>query len=451
MLKTKLIQAPVLAMPDFEQSFVLETDACDSGVGTVLMQKEHPVAFLSKPLCPRNQTLSVYEKECLTILMAIDKWRPYLQHCQFIIRTDHRSLLYLTEQCITSKLQHKALVRLMDLNYKIQYKKGGANAAADALSRCPTSDEIVAVSECIPSWIQKLMDGYADNLEDKQLITELNISGQNDKGYELSNEIIWYRGRVWVANNTLAQQHIMQALHDSGIGGHSGITATYNRIRALFAWPKLKDSIQTFVQQCSTCQKAKVEHSKLPGLLQPLPVPSQAWEVVSMDFVEGLPPSDRFNAVLVVIDKFLKYGHFIPIRHPYTALHIAKLFLDHVYKLHRLPKAIISDRDPVFTSNLWHELFRLIDTKLLMSSAYHPQTDGQTERLNQCLEGFLHCTVHSCPRQWSKWLAVAEFWYNTAYHSALGRSPFEVLYGHSLRHLGIDRLQLSSVPNRRSG
>lgn len=245
----------------------------------------------------------------------------------------------------------------------------------------------------------------------------------------------------------LAQQHILQALHDSGIGGHSGITATYKRIQGLFAWPKMKESVHRFVQQCTTCQQAKIEHTKLPGLLQPLPVPSQAWEVISMDFVEGLPPSDRYNAVLVVIDKFSKYGHFIPIHHPYTALQIAKVFLDHVYKYHGLPKAIISDRDPVFTSNLWQELFRLTDTKLLMSSAYHPQTDGQTERLNQCLEGFLRCTVHSCPRQWSKWLSVAEFWYNTAYHSVLGRSPFQVLYGHSPRHLGIENLQLCSVPD----
>jgi hypothetical protein len=230
-----------LAVPDFEQSFVLETDACDSGVGAVLMQKDHPVAFLSKPLCPRNQTLSVYEKECLAILMAIEKWRPYLQHRQFVIRTDHRSLLYLTEQRVTSKLQHKALVRLMDLDYKIQYKKGSANVAADALSRCPVSTEVAAVSECVPLWIQKLKEGYEDNSEDKQLLTELSISGQNDKGFVLTNGVIRYKGHVWVGNNTLAQQHIMQALHDSGIGGHSGITATYNRIRALFAWPRLKD------------------------------------------------------------------------------------------------------------------------------------------------------------------------------------------------------------------
>lgn len=112
--------------------------------------------------------------------------------------------------------------------------------------------------------------------------------------------------------------------------------------------------------------------------------------------MEDLPTSKRYNAILVVVDKFSKYGHFIPVHHPYTAMQIAKVFLDNIYKLHGLPKAIISDRDPIFTSTLWRELFRLTDTQLLMSSAYHPQMDGQTERLNQCLEGFSRCTVHSC-------------------------------------------------------
>jgi hypothetical protein len=182
-------------------------------------------------------------------------------------------------------------------------------------------------------------------------------------------------------------------------------------------------------------------------LLEPLPVPSQAWEIVCLDFIEGLPTSDRHNALLVVIDKFTKYGHFIPLTHPFTALQIAQLFMSHIYKLHGLPKAIVSDRDRIFTSAVWQELFRLSDTKLMMSSAYHPQTDGQTERLNQSIEGFLRCTVHSCPKQWSKWIPVAEFWYNTTIHTTLGKSPFEVLYGYTPRQLGISNLQLCSVPD----
>ena len=154
--------------------------------------------------------------------------------------------------------------------------------------------------------------------------------------------------------------------------------------------------------------------------------------MVSLYFIEGLPRSQHYNAILVVVDKFSKYGHFLPLAHPFTALTIAQLYFSHIYKLHGLPEAIISDRHRIFTSNLWKELFKLTDTQLLMSSAYHPQTDGQTERLNQCLEAFLRCSVHSCPKQWSKWLSLAEYWYNTAFHSALGCSPFEVLYGHPL-------------------
>jgi hypothetical protein len=125
-----------------------------------------------------------------------------------------------------------------------------------------------------------------------------------------------------------------------------------------------------------------VEHTKLPGLLQPLLVPSQAWSTVSLDFIEGLPKSRGYDVIFVVVDKFTKYAHFVPMSHPYTALSVAQLYFNNIYKLHGLPEAIISDRDGVFTSALWQELFRLSNTKLLMSSFYHPQTDGQTERLN---------------------------------------------------------------------
>ena len=199
MLKQSLVQAPVLAVPNFDLPFVLETDASDYGIGAVLMQSDHPVAYMSKHLCPRNQTLSVYEKECLAILMAMEKWRPYLQHRPFVIRTDHRSLLHLTEQ------------RLMS---KIQYKKGITNAAADALSRC-ASNEVLAVSECVPSWLQKLTESYSEYPEDKELLKELAVNTNNEKGYSLQDGVIKYKGRIWVGHNVLAQQHILQALHAS--------------------------------------------------------------------------------------------------------------------------------------------------------------------------------------------------------------------------------------------
>lgn len=289
LLKQKLTQAPVLAVPDFNKQFTVETDASDLGIGAVLMQDQHPIAYLSQHLCPRNQALSVYEKECLAILLAIEKWKPYLQHKEFLIKTDHQSLLYLTEQRVSSKLQQKALMKLMGLRFKIAYKKGVHNSAADALSRYPLPDTICAVSSCIPSWMQKLQEGYMEDPQAQQLLTDLSVTKENEKGYKLQEGIIRYKGRVWVGNNKLAQQHILIAMHDSGMGGHSGITPTYIRIKQLFAWPGLKTSVTQFVQQCQVCQQAKSEHTKLPGLLQPLPVPDNAWEIVCMDFIEGLP------------------------------------------------------------------------------------------------------------------------------------------------------------------
>jgi transposase InsO family protein len=192
----------------------------------------------------------------------------------------------------------------------------------------------------------------------------------------------------------------MIALHFSPVGGHSGFPVTYKRIKQHFAWIGMKKQIHTFVTSCSICQQEKPDRSKYPGLLQPLPVPPSAWQVVSLDFVEGLPKSETMNAILVVVDKFSKFSHFIPLSHPFTALTVAKAFFSEVYRLHGLPETIISDRDRIFTSNLWRELFKLVGVTLAMSSAYHPQTDGQTERVNQCLETFLRCFVHSCPSKW---------------------------------------------------
>lgn len=148
-----------------------------------------------------------------------------------------------------------------------------------------------------------------------------------------------------------------------------------------------------------------------------------------MDFIEGLPMSDGYNVILVVVDRLTKYAHFIPLKHPFTAASVAKTFLEMVVRLHGVPLSILSDRDRIFTSNFWRALLTAVGSKLNYISPYHPQTDGQSERVNQCVEHYLHCAVQDRPKHWHCWLAMAEFWYNSCYHSAIGRSPFKALYG----------------------
>lgn len=174
-----------------------------------------------------------------------------------------------------------------------------------------------------------------------------------------------------------------------------------------------------------------------PCLLQPQEVTPHPWHTVTLDFIEGLPVSRGFTCIMVVVDKLTRYAHFVPLRHPFSALQVAYAFMTHFYRYHGRPYALVSDRDLIFTSKLWRELFRQAGTELRMSSAYHPQKDGTTECVKQCLESYLRCFVHGCPPRWFLWPHLAEFWYSTAFHSALRTSSFEMLYGHPPRHFGI--------------
>jgi hypothetical protein len=153
---------------------------------------------------------------------------------------------------------------------------------------------------------------------------------------------------------------VIEALHSSPIGGHSRFPVTYKKIKQHFAWTGMKKQIHSFMTSCSICQQAKPDRAKYPGLLQCLPLPQNAWQVVTLDFIEGLPRSGEMNAILVMVDKFSKFSHFLPLRHPFTALTVAKVFFSEIYRLHGMPMTIISDRDRIFTSNLWRELFKVV-------------------------------------------------------------------------------------------
>jgi hypothetical protein len=244
------------------------------------------------------------------------------------------------------------------------YRKGRDNSAADALSRQDHGEEALAMSSCQPKWLEVNIEGYNSDPETQKLLTELAVTGSNTKGFTLSDGIIRYKNRVWLGTHKEAHKAVMLALHDSGIGGHSGMKATYNKIKNLFAWPGMKQDIEMYVAACSVCKQAKPEHSKLPGTLQPLPVPAHAWTTISMNSIEGLPKSQNLDTILVIIDKFSKYAHFVPLKHPFTTTSVAHQFFHNIYKLHGLPQVIISDRDKVFLSTFWQELFKLSETTL---------------------------------------------------------------------------------------
>lgn len=209
--------------------------------------------------------------------------------------------------------------------------------------------------------------------------------------FSLKEGVLRKEGKIYVGNQGELRKKLIEAIHGSSEGGHSGITATIKRAEALFYWPGLRKDLAEFVKQCDVYQRNKHEHVLSPGLLQPIPIPNQAWEVITMDFVEGLPKSNGKDTILVTVDKFTKGCHLMALSHPYTASQVAQLVLDHVIKLHGTPKAIISDRDKIFISSFWKELFKAMGTQIKLSSAYHPQTDGQSERVNQCIEMYLRC------------------------------------------------------------
>ncbi|KAK9175296.1 hypothetical protein WN944_027302 [Citrus x changshan-huyou] len=423
---------PVLTMPNFQKTFVLECDASGEGIGAVLSQEGRPISYLSKALSPKNLGLSAYEKEMLAVVFAVQKWRPYLLGKHFKVITDHFSLKYMLEQRISTPMQQKWLTKLIGYDFEIIFRSGRENKAADALSRLQESTEnamVMAISLPIGVWVEQLKQEWQHDPEIQKLIQEIVTNSARHSKFTWEKHLLKYKGRLWVGKHSALKQLIMSEAHGGTEGGHSGVRKTLDRVKRSFYWKRMRREICSFVEACDNCQRNKHENVLSPGLLQPLPIPEHNWTDISIDFIEGLPKSSGKQIIFVVVDRLSKYAHFMPLSHPYTALDVAQLFLDNVYKLHGLPNSIVSNRDKVFTSTFWQSLFSLLNVNLLMSTAYHPQTDGQIEVVNKCLEQYLRCMTGDRPKEWVKWLPLAEWWYNTSYHLSTRMTPFEVVYG----------------------
>lgn len=348
---------------------------------------------------------STYEKEMLAILEAVRVWRPYLLGRHFKIITDQRSLRYLLEQKISTPEQQKWLIKLLGYDYEIIYRPGKENGAADSLSRREDMAELSAISVPQTSLWSEIRRISIKDEEHCQLMKDVEKGVIIDPQLTISRGYLLRGGKVVVPKNEELRRMIISEFHDSNIGGHSGVLRTYSRLTQIFYWRGMKAAVLRYVQQCDICQRNKADTRMPSGLLEPLKIPDVIWADISMDFVEGLPRSAGKDVVMVVVDRLSKYSHFIALSHPFTAKSVAEAFIRQVVRLHGVPQSIVSDRDKIFMSHFWQELFRQMGTKMCMSSAYHPETDGQTEVTNRSLEQYLRCFVASRPRLWESYLA----------------------------------------------
>ncbi|GJP61282.1 hypothetical protein CLOP_g18458 [Closterium sp. NIES-67] len=235
--------------------------------------------------------------------------------------------------------------------------------------------------------------------------------------------------RIWVPSYRLLCELLIQEVHNSNLSGHFGVDKTLNALQRFYYWPDMVTDVQRYVAACPICQRMKSSHQRPTRLLQPLEPPQRPWQHVTMDFVTGLPAGPSGNdAVLVVVGRLTKMAHFAPYRTTITAEETARLFISTVVRLNRIPAAIISYRDPKFTSKFWQDTWARYGTRLQFSSAYHPQTDGQTERTNQTMEQLIRT---NCPdrKKWEDVLPMLEFSYNNAPSATTNHSPFYLNYG----------------------
>jgi hypothetical protein len=369
-LKVVMSQPPVLALPDFSKTFVIECDASGFGMGPVLMQDGRPLAYYSQALKGKNLFLSTYE-ELLALVLSVKKWKPYLFATIFTIKTDQQSLKHILEQRVDTPMQQKWIFKLLGYHFVVEYKQGKENKVADALSRKEDTDlkteveketaylqaqtrgHLYAISFPSPTWLDDLRASYEEDEELKSLVSRLQASGEGEGHYTLNQGLLLYKDRFCIGKESGMKIKVLALIHDSLLGGHSGYLKSLHRAKKDWFWHGMKKDIKAYIRGCDTCQKLKHETSKPAGLLQPLVIPPRLWHSISMNFVEGLLTSSKQNVILVIMDRFTKYVHFISLSHPYTASKVAALFLQHVFKLHGLPSSIVSDRDTVFTLLFW--------------------------------------------------------------------------------------------------
>ncbi|GJX99570.1 putative nucleotidyltransferase, ribonuclease H [Tanacetum coccineum] len=395
-LKQKLCSAPILALPEGTENFVVYCDASHKGFGAVLMQREKVIAYASRQLKKHEENYTTHDLECVAVVFALRLWRHYLYGTKCTVYTDHKSLQYILDQKELNMRQRRWIELLSDYDCEIRYHPGKANVVADALSRkdrepIRVRSLVMTVHTNLP---ERILNAQTDAIKEENVKAE-NLGRRIKPIFETrSDGIQCFEGRIWLPLFGGLRDLIMHESHKSKYSIHPGSDKMYQDLKKLYWWPNMKAEIATYVSKCLTCAKVKAEHQKPSGLLQQPEIPEWKWEKITMDFVSGLPRTPSgYDSIWVIVDRLTKSAHFLPMKKTDSIEKLAQLYLKEIVCKHGVPTSIISDRDSLFTSRFWKSLQEAMGTQLDMSTAYHPETDGQSERTIQTLEDMLRARL----------------------------------------------------------
>ena len=468
-LKVAFTSAPILKIADYSKQFVLETDASDYALGSVLSQefdgKLHPIAFYSKKFTSTEANWEIHDKELYAIITSLRHWRHFLlagQH-KTQIYSDHKNLeFFMTKQKLNQR-QIRWMHFLADYDFNITHKPGEAMGKADALSRQHEFKATDAEKRIKNSYTMlkensiskqqvflvqiptrtELYNTIAAHTLQSQMYASLldeSIKLDNQLGHlrphcSVQNGLVKYKNeRVFIEDDE-SKLAILRALHDSPTAGHFGYQKTYAAVSKEFFWPQMKIWIEEYCKSCDVCQRTKQKKHKPYGLLQTMPIANRPWSIQQMDFIGPLPKSSGFDSIFVVICPLTKLTHFIPVNSSITVQELSKIYMSNIYKAHGLPDTIVSDRDKLFTSKFWVEFTKALGVEHKLSTAFHQQTNGMTERVIQTLKGYLRSYINYKQDDWVEYLPYAEFAYNNAKHASTNLSPFAASYGYDFNVL----------------
>ncbi|KAK2885164.1 hypothetical protein Q8A73_021638 [Channa argus] len=424
-LKDQFTSPPILSQPDTSRQFVVEVDASEVGVDAVLSQRSEgdqklrPCAFFSRQLSSAERNYSVGDRELLAIKLALEEWRHWLEGVPqpFIIWTDHKNLAHLRTAKRLNSRQARWSLFFDRFNFSLTYRPGSKNIKPDALSHIhapetsPHDPEPILHPSCVLGALTWEIERTVRTAQQQE----------PDPGTGPP-------GLLFVPSRVCSQ--VLQWAHCSKFSCHPGADRSIHLLRRHFWWLSLIKDTREFVAACATCARGKTPKKPPDGLLQPLPIPSRPWSHIALDFVTGLPPSYGNTTILTIIDRFSKAVHFVPLPKLPTATETAELITQHVLRLHGIPRDIVSDRGPQFVSQVWKAFCKALGATVSLSSGFHPQSNGQTERANQSLETALRCVTSSNPATWSSFIPWIEYAHNSLTSSATGLSPFMCSLGY---------------------